>query len=296
MKDPYTVLGVPRGASEIEMKRAYRKLAKKLHPDLNPGKRAIEQQFKEVTAAYDFLSDPQKRARYDQGEIGPDGAERRQGFGYGGAASGRGAGFGGGQHGPRAGSAPFGGLDDIIAEFLNRGKRSAASAEAEQAARLLKIPFLEAARGGKHRVTYPDGRAVDVTIPAGIEGGQRLRLKSDDGDSYLEIEIEPHALFTRKNLDIHIDVPVTLIEAVLGATITVPTIHGAVAVKVPRGSNSGATLRLKGKGIATRNAAGDQYVKLRVTLPDPPDPELVRFLEKWAADHAYDVRGKLDIE
>ena len=153
MRDPYTVLGVPRGASDDEIKRAYRKLAKKLHPDLNPGKRAIEQQFKEITAAYDFLSDPKKRARYDQGEIGPDGAERRQGFGFGGAGPGRGAGFGSARGGQRAGSAPFGNLDDIIAEFLNRGKRGAASAEAEQPAQPLRISFLEAARGGKHRFT-----------------------------------------------------------------------------------------------------------------------------------------------
>jgi DnaJ-class molecular chaperone len=297
MRDPYTVLGVPRGASDDEIKRAYRKLAKKLHPDLNPGKRAIEQQFKEITAAYDFLSDVQKRARFDRGEIGPDGAERMQGFRHGGAGSGfnRG-GFGGGRAGQRAGASPFGGLDDIIAEFMSRGgRRETPAGESEKPAQSLKISFLEAARGGKHRVTLGDGRALDVAIPAGIESGQRLRLKSPEGDTYLEIEIEQHALFTRKNNDIHIDVPITLTEAVLGATITVPTIHGAVAVKVPRGSNSGATLRLKAKGITTKGVSGDQYVKLRVTLPDPPDPELVRFLEKWAADHAYDVRGKLDI-
>ncbi len=301
MRDPYTVLSVPRGATDSEIKRAYHKLAKKLHPDLNPGKRAVEAQFKEVTAAYELLSDAEKRARYDRGEIGPDGAERMQGFGRGGFGR---SGFGSGGFGSRgsrgnsgAGGAGFGGgLDDIIAEFLHRGKRAAPHAEAEPAAQALKISFLEAARGGKHRVTTADGRALDVAIPPGIDSGQRLRLKSAAGDTYLEIEVEPHALFTRKNLDIHIEVPVTLIEAVLGATITVPTIHGAVAVKVPRGSNSGGTLRLKGKGIAAANATGDQYVKLRVTLPDPPDPDLVRFLEKWAADHAYDVRGKFDAE
>jgi len=302
MRDPYTVLGVQRGATEDEIKRAYRRLAKKLHPDLNPGKRAIEQQFKEITAAYDFLSDPGKRARYDRGEIGPDGAERMQGFRYGGSSPGAGfgrGGFGGSGNkggGQKTGSAGFGAFDDIIAEFLNRGtRRESAAPEADAVTQHLKIPFLEAARGSKHRVTLADGRSLDVTIPAGIESGQRLRLKSAEGDTYLEIEVEPHALFTRKHLDIHIDVPVTLVEAVLGATITVPTIHGAVAVKVPRASNSGATLRLKGKGISAKHAVGDQYVKLRVTLPDPPDPELVRFLERWSADHAYDVRGKMDL-
>jgi len=294
MRDPYTVLGVPRGASDDEIKSAYRKLAKKLHPDVNPGKRAVEQQFKEVTAAYDFLSDPQKRQRYDRGEIGPDGAERMQGFRYG---NGAGSGFARGKAGQRAGtSSGFGGgIDDIISEFLNRGsRRETQNAASEMPAQRLAVSFLEAARGGKRRVTV-NGRAYDVAIPAGIEAGQRLRLKSAEGDVYLEIEIEGHALFTRKQNDVHIEVPITLIEAVLGATITVPTIHGAVAVKVPRGSNSGGTLRLKGKGIAAKGAAGDQYVKLRVTLPDPPDPDLVRFLEKWSADHAYDVRGKMDM-
>jgi DnaJ-class molecular chaperone len=307
MRDPYTVLGVGRVASEDEIKRAYRKLAKKLHPDLNPGKRAIEQQFKEITAAYDFLSDPQKRTRYDRGEIGPDGAEKMQfrhhpgGFGGGGfSGSPFGAGARSGARGPAGGAGAGagggfgGGLDDMIAEFLGRGRKGAA---AETPAQKLKVGFLEAARGGKHRATFSDGRSIDIAIPAGIEAGQKLRLKdAKAGEIFLEIEIEPHPLFTRKDRDIQVDIPVTLVEAVLGATITVPTIHGAVALKVPRGSNTGATLRLKGKGIAANGTSGDQFVKLRVTLPDPPDPELVKFLERWSADHGYDVRGKMESE
>lgn len=300
MRDPYTVLGLARGASDDEIKKSYRKLAKKLHPDLNPGKKAIEQQFKEITAAYDFLTDPQKRARYDRGEIGPDGAEKMQFRGGGPFARDFGAHpFGGsarasaGRAGAGAAGGFGGGLDEMIAEFLGRGRKTAATAEA--GAQKLKIGFLEAARGGKHRVALPDGRAIEVAIPAGIEAGQKLRLKDPKGgEIFLEIEIEPHPLYTRKDRDIHVDIPVTLIEAVLGATITVPTIHGAVALKIPRGSNSGATLRLKGKGIASNGTSGDQLVKLRVTLPDPPDPELVKFLERWGAGHPYDVRGKMD--
>lgn len=314
MRDPYTVLGVGRGTSDDEIKRAYRKLAKKLHPDLNPGKKSIEAQFKEVTAAYDFLSDAHKRARYDRGEIGPDGAEKMRfrhpsgGDPFGGAGP-----FGGGFAGAgargraQAGASPgagatgggggFGaGLDDIIAEFLGRGRKGATAAN-DPPAQKIKLGFLEAARGGKHRVSFSDGRNIDISIPAGIEAGQKLRLKdAKAGEIYLEIEIEPHPLFTRKDKDVLVDIPVTLVEAVLGATITVPTIHGAVALKVPPGSNSGATLRLKGKGITANGASGDQFVKLRVTLPDPPDPELVKFLERWSQGHAYEVRGKMGTE
>jgi DnaJ-class molecular chaperone len=310
MRDPYTVLGVGRGATDDEIKRAYRKLAKKLHPDLNPGKKAIEAQFKEVTAAYDFLTDGNKRARYDRGEIGPDGAEKarfRPGAdpfggghpfsgGFGGGPGQRGRAHPGAGAGQGAGSGGFGaGLDDIISEFLGRNRKGAAATDPP--AQKIKVGFLDAARGGKHRVTFSDGRNIDISIPAGIEAGQKLRLKdAKAGEIFLEIEIEPHPLFTRKEKDIHVDVPVTLIEAVLGATITVPTIHGAVALKVPKGSNSGATMRLKGKGITANGTSGDQFVKLRVTLPDPPDPELVKFLERWSQEHAYEVRGKMGTE
>jgi DnaJ-class molecular chaperone len=289
MKDPYAALGLARTASEDEIKKAYRRLAKKLHPDVNPGNRSNDQQFRDITAAYELLSDPAKRQRFDRGEIDAAGNER--GFRPHGARTPRGA----------AGGAAFS-FDEIISEILGRGRREAEERVGDTNL-ALRLGFVEAALGGKRRVALADGRAVEVAVPAGIDSGQTLRLKGQGspprrgipaGDLYLDIEVEPHAFFQRKERDIHLELPVTLTEAVLGATVTVPTIHGSVAVKVPRGSNSGSTLRLKGKGIAgSEGKQGDQYVKLRVVLPDPPDQELTGFLERWGVKHPYDVRGKL---
>jgi DnaJ-class molecular chaperone len=296
MRDPYIVLGVSRSASADDIKKAYRQLAKRLHPDVNPGNRAIEQQFKEVSAAYDLLSDPVKRARFDRGELDAEGRER--GFGF------RNPGAGTRTHHRAAEADPFS-IDDIISELLGRkGRQSTAgstgtSGRGQEAAQIVRLGFVEAARGGRRRVTLSDGRSLEVTIPAGIDSGQTLRLRSSGmgsraGDTYIQIEVEPHAVFTRKDRDIHVELPVTLTEAVLGAVINVPTIHGPVALRVPRGSNSGTLLRLRGKGIAATEGQGDQYVRLRVVLPDPPDAELTDFLERWARTHPYDVRGKLD--
>jgi DnaJ-class molecular chaperone len=295
MRDPYAVLGVARDASEDDIKKAYRRLAKKLHPDLSPGNRVNEQQFKEVTAAYDLLSDPQKRGRYDRGEIDATGRER----GFQAHGGGRGQ-----YRGGAAGAGASFSFDDILSEILGRGRREAEERVGDTNLKL-RLGFLEAAQGAKRRVELPGGRTIEITIPAGIDSGQSLRLKGQGvrgprgtrpGDVYLEIDVEPHAFWQRKERDIHLELPVTLSEAVLGATITVPTIHGSVAVKVPRGSNSGSTLRLKGKGIhGGDGAAGDQYVKLKVVLPDPPDPELSKFLERWAAKHGYEVRGKFGV-
>jgi DnaJ-class molecular chaperone len=293
MTDPYAVLGVPQGASEDDIKKAYRRLAKKLHPDLSPGNRAYEQRFKEVTAAYDLLSDPAKRARFDSGEIDGAGGERSAGFRAEGARAYR-----------RAAGGSFS-FEEIIAELLGRGGAAGAgSATAEPEAgpaQKLRLGFIEAALGGKRRVALAGGREVEITVPAGIETGQTLRLRRGAGrllgwaqdETLLEIVVEAHPHFRRSGRDIHLELPVTITEAVLGATVTVPTLRGSAAVKVPRGSNSGSTLRLKGRGIAADGKTGDQYVKLRVVLPDPPDPELTAFLERWAATHGYDVRGKL---
>lgn len=295
MNDPYTVLGVARNASDADIKKTYRKLAKKLHPDLNPGDKKVEQQFKEVTAAYDMLSDPEKRARFDRGEIDAAGAERAARH-YQRQQSAAGAG------GPWGQSDPNFNVDDILSELFGRGRRGPVKSKGQDASYTIKIAFLEAAQGAKKRITMPDGRNLDVTVPAGLESGQTLRLRGQGmpgigggpaGDALIQVDVEPHPFFTRKERDIHLELPITLQEAVLGATVNVPTVQGDVALKVPPGSNTGATLRLKGKGIAGKDSAGDQYVKFKVVLPEKPDAELTAFLEKWGRDHAYDVRRKL---
>jgi DnaJ-class molecular chaperone len=302
MRDPYQLLGVARDANQDAIKKAFRKLAKKLHPDLNPGNKKVEQEFKEVNAAYDLLSDPEKRARFDRGEIDASGAERPERSFY------RAYAEGGGNAKYR--EAEFGefSAEDILSELFGRGRRNRqpTRARGEDVSYTLPVSFVDAANGAKKRVTLADGKTLDVTIPPGTEHGQTLRLKGQGmpglgggpaGDAYVEIQVEPHAFFTRKDSNVHLEVPVTLPEAVLGATLTVPTVDGKVSIKVPPGSNTGSTLRLKGRGIIDRKSGqrGDQYVTLKVVLPERPDPELQQFLERWSATHGYDPRAKLGI-
>lgn len=299
MNDPYQVLGVPRTASQDEIKQAYRKLAKKLHPDLNPGNQKVEQQFKDVSAAYDLLSDSEKRARFDRGEIDASGAERPNRSYYRTyAETGQGAkyqdfNFGGGFS-----------AEDVFSDLF-RDRRSGRTVRMRGAdvSYTATIDFVEAAVGGKKRLTLADGRSLEVTIPPGTEDGQTLRLKGQGlpgvgggqpGDAFIEIHIQPHPFFTRNGNDIQIELPVSLQEAVLGSRITVPTVDGKVAVKVPAGSNTGSTLRLKGRGILDPRSRqrGDQYVKLKVVLPEKIDSDLRRFIEDWAKNHPYDARAK----
>jgi DnaJ-class molecular chaperone len=325
MTDPYQLLGVAKTASEAEIKSAYRKLAKKLHPDVNPGRKDIEQKFKEVSAAYDILSDPAKRARYDRGEI--DGGGNEKPFGGGGYRS-----YGGGDPfahmrnrggaGRQGGGDSFGGaagMEDFFAEFFGgagrapgagfgRG-RTAAPEKGADVSYTLTIPFTEACLGGKQRVTLENKKTIDVTVPAGSTDGDKLRLRGlgevgaggprggDSGDAIFEIRVKPHAFFVRKENEIHLEAPISLIEAASGATIHVPTLDGQVAVKVPKGANTGTVLRLKGKGVPSAKGqgagtAGDMFVKLKIMLPEPMPQDLADLIEKWGKKNAYDPRKK----
>ena len=308
MKDPYQVLGVSRTASADEIKSAYRKLAKKLHPDLNPGDSSVEQKFKEVSQAYSILGDSAKRKRFDRGEIDASGQEtgaREGGFYRTYAESGQGA-----KYDPFHGG--FGaGVDDIFADLFRGARRSRQRTAGQRTVRRrgadvtykANVSFDEAAVGAKKRIVLADGKALDVNIPPGTEEGQTLRLKGKGmaglggapaGDAFIEVHIEPHAYFTRQDNDIHLELPITLQEAVAGATVQVPTLHGKVSMKIPAGANSGTTLRLKGKGIADPKDGrkGDQYVKTSIVLPDTLDSEFRDFVERWGPAHPYDPRRK----
>ena len=298
MPDPYKLLNVERSASQDEIKRAYRKLAKELHPDLNPGNKAVEQKFKDISQAYAILGDPEKRKRFDRGEIDASGQETpwKSGF-YRNHAGARG--------GSKYSTFDFGedvSVDDIFADLFSSRTRRVRRPGAN-VSYTVPISFLEAAKGAKKRIKLADGKTLDVRIPPGTEDRQTLRLKGQGmprvgggpaGDALVEVHIEPHPFFDRKGINVHVELPVTLQEALLGATVTVPTVHGTVSMKIPAGSNSGSTLRLKGKGIQARDSdeVGDQYVRLRVMLPDRPDQELREFIESWSRSHDYDPRRK----
>ncbi len=308
MADPYKTLGVSQGATADEIKKAYRKLAKKLHPDVNPGNKKIETQFKEATAAYDLLSDAEKRRKFDAGEIDDQGNPR--GFSGWGNAAGRSAGAGAGaRRGPRAADV---GIDDSFADDLFRdffnfgrgGQRTGVKMRGADVTYKAEVAFLEAARGAKKRLTLSDGKTLDITIPPGTVDGQSLRLKGQglpgqggapNGDAYVEIGVKAHPYFEREGNDILLECPISLGEAVLGGQITVPTIDGNVSLKVPKGSNTGTQLRLKGKGVPDpKGERGDQYVRFVVVLPRQMDSELEQSVERWAKTHGadQDVREK----
>jgi DnaJ-class molecular chaperone len=284
LDDPYAVLGVKKESSQEEIQKAYRQLAKKLHPDLNPGNKQAEEQFKTVSAAYDLLGDAEKRARFDRGEIDASGAERPQQRYYRDFAE-------GGGYTSDAGYADFEDPDDILSQVFGRGGRANIRMRGSDAHYRLALDFLDAINGGKQQITLPDGAVLDVNIPAGTRDGQVLRLRGKgrpglnggaDGDALVEIEVRPHPVFIRKGDDIHVDLPISLSEAVLGGKVRVPTPTGAVNMTVPKWANTGTVLRLKGKGVARADGGnGDELVTLRIMLPEKPDPELEKFVAQW---------------
>lgn len=307
MRDPYDVLGVSKKASGAEIKKAFRSLAKKYHPDTHGNDPAKAKKFQEISAAYEVVGDKEKRAQFDRGEIDANGQPR--GFnpgaqGYGGQAGRGGPGDfefqwsgGGNGQGFRA--------EDIFSDLFGGmgGRRRSAGPRRGQDIQLATTVSLdEAAKGGTRRVVLADGRQVEVRIPAGVKDGQQIRLRGQGGagerggpagDVLITLTIAPHPAYTREGRDLRMDLPVTLKEAVLGAKVEVPTLSGPLSVTVPAHSNSGRVLRLKGKGLpgSGSEAAGDLYLKLVVTLPDSADPKLDDFARKWTP--AYDPRAKL---
>lgn len=312
MKNPYEILDLSPGASAEELKKAYRRLARECHPDSDPGNPWAEDEFKELSTAYDLLSDPGRRRRYDRGEISGDGTRRTPSPSKSKPARPRGT----------TGKTPRGSTrpgESRKAKAKKPSGRGPAGKKRSKIAGLkikgpdieydLRIDFMEAAKGAVRHIGMTNGKRLKVTIPPGTEDGRILRLKGQgmagfgggaDGDAYVEVLVDPDPVFRRQKNDIHVDVPVTLSEAVLGGRIEAPTIDGMVNVTVPKGSNTGTQLRLKGKGLKSGDKGtgprGDQFVHLRVVLPNKPDRDLIRFLEEWSPDRGTKARPKTAVK
>ncbi len=295
--DPYDLLGVARNASQKDIQKAYRRLAKQVHPDLNPGDKDAQGKFQDLNAAYDILGDEDKRGRFDRGEIDTSGAEAPQRRYYRDFAQGDEASP---HYETESGFQDFSDAD-IFAAF-SRGGRGRFRLRGADRRYHLEVDFLDAVNGASRRVTLPDGSALEVVIPPGAREGQVLRLAGkgepgleggEPGDALVEIAVRPHPFFKREGDDITLELPITLPEAVLGGKVTVPTPTGAVEVTIPKGSNSGKVLRLRGKGVRRRDGThGDERLTLRVTLPESPDPELEAFASHWAG-RDYDPRRRM---
>ena len=323
MRDPYEILGVTKKATEAEIKKAFRTLAKKHHPDTHANDPKAVKKFQEVSGAYEILGDKEKRAQFDRGEIDAAGQPKgfNQGFHPGAGPSGfeqgfrprGGAGGGGGPQGFEfhwSGADGAEGLkaDDIFADLLGGlgrgGKRRAQPRRGPDVQLETIVSLSEGALGGTRRVVLADGRQLEARIPPGVKDGQQIRLKGQGvpgesggppGDAFITIHIAPHPFLERDGLNLRMDLPVTLKEAIQGAKVTVPTLTSSVTLTVPPHSNSGRTLRLKGKGLpgAGGESPGDLYVRLVVTLPEPADPKLDAFVKN--SDNDYDPRAKLKI-
>jgi DnaJ-class molecular chaperone len=318
MRDPYTVLGVPRSASEKELKSAYRKLAKANHPDQNQKDPKAQAKFAEISAAYDFLTDSEKRGQYDRGEIDESGQPKFSGFGNSGFGN---AGFGTGQTRARTTTSAGGSFsaEDILKEFMSgfggstaRARPGTAGAQGfdpfagagvrgtaargEDASVTTTVRLEDAHAAASVQVTMPSGKTLAVKIPDHVEDGQQIRLKGqgypsplggEPGDAIVTVRFERHKLFRRDGNDLRVDVPITLYEAVLGAKVRVPTLDGSAELTLPPGVDTGKSLRLKGKGLF---ADGDLYATLRIELPKGGDPDLESLMRFWRDQKPYKVR------
>ncbi|MGD0421046.1 MAG: DnaJ C-terminal domain-containing protein [Xanthobacteraceae bacterium] len=331
MRDPYEVLSVDRKASAGDIKSAFRRLAKKLHPDANKNDPKAASRFAEINAAYEILGEADKRKAFDRGEIDAEGKPRFRGFeGYGGGAGGPGGrpggfapesefetfnfgpeGFTRGTRSGRAGGGGgggFGGFEDILREAFGGARRGGAGAAFEpeeisagaNVTAALTVSLPDAAHGVTQRLRLPSGKDVEVKIPAGIGNGQQIRLRGQGmtgpggaGDLLISVSIAPHPTFTLEGADIRLDLPVTLYEAVLGAKVRVPTLDRPVEIAIPAGTSSGRTFRLKGKGFPAKAGRGDLLATVRVMLPEKSDPELEALMKKWQTENPYDPRRDL---
>lgn len=303
--NPYKTLGVAPDASQAEIKKAYRKLAKSLHPDLHPGDTSKQARFQAVTAANDIIGDPDKRKRFDAGEIDAGGQERAQRHYYRDYADADPR----GRYHSGAGSGDFEDLSGVFSDLFGARAQARAGRAQGFAARgadlryHLDVDFMDAVQGARRTVPLPDGSTIDLTIPAGVREGQTLRLRGKGqpgpgggpaGDAFVEISLRPHPVFTRDGNDIEVDLPISLDEAVLGGKVEVPTLSGRVSMTIPKGASSGQRLRLKGQGLRPeQGAAGDQYVRLKIVTPTAIDAEMEAIAQRWRDHVTEDPRAGL---
>lgn len=305
MRDPYEVLGVTRTATSTDIKKAYRRLAKKYHPDQNPTDPKAKERFAEVNQAYEVVGDQQSRTKFDTGEIGPDGKPRVAGFeGFGAGGPGGGRTFRWSTGGPGGAAGGFS-ADDILSEILGGfGRRGAgetrSAAHGEDMTATVAVTLEQVAARAKVRVDLPNKRTVELAIPAGVRSGQVVRLKGQGhrpregapGDALITIELVPHPKFRAEGESLRLELPVTLDEAVLGAKVRIPTLDGPVTLTIPPGSSGGRSLRLKGKGLPRADGGtGDLMVTLRIMLPEDGDPELTALAKRWRDADRYSARG-----
>lgn len=316
MRDPYETLGVPKSASAADIKKAFRQLAKKYHPDRNKDDVKAKERFAEIGSAYEILGDEKKKAQFDRGEIGADGKPRGfEGFGAGpggfsrawrNAGGGQGDqhfefNFGGG--GPGAGGGG-GGFEDLFSDFFGGRRRGQTPARGDDVVATATVPLETAAKGGSARVLVPSGRTLEVKIPPGVEDGQQIRLRGqgapgarggEPGDALVTVKIAAHPYFKLEGRDLRLDLPVAIYEAALGAKVQTPTLDGKVELAVPPGSNGGRTLRLRGRGLPATESkpAGDLYVTLKVMLPEEPDADFEARMRDLRDHHHYDPRRKM---